>query len=168
MWRRWGFFRQFKLNVIRLARIQSEPDDIGRGMALGLFIGFTPTFGIQVLLAMLFAFLLRQNKIATFVGVWITNPLTASLIYGLEYQVGRMVLGLPPISSDQFSSKLIWTLGMQVGTPLLLGSLILGIPIAIIGYSLTIRFAPGLRQWKIPRWPRSYNFRKNKKNDLSD
>ncbi len=154
MWRRWGFFRQFKLNMIRLARIQSEPDAIARGMALGLFIGFTPTFGVQIILALLFAFLLRQNKIATFIGVWVTNPLTAPFIYGLEYEIGRVLLGYPSIGSPDFSADLSWKMGVQVGEPLLLGCLVLGIPAAIIGYSLTVRFIPSLRQWKIPRWPR--------------
>ena len=155
MWRRWGFFRQFKLNIIRLARIQSGPDAIARGMALGLFIGFTPTFGFQMLLAILFAFLLRQNKIATFVGVWVTNPLTAPLIYGLEYEIGRALLGYPPLMGiSHFNVEFNWSMGVQVGFPLLLGSMVLGIPAAIIGYSLTVRFIPSLRQWRIPRWPR--------------
>ena len=158
MWRRWGFFRQFKLNVIQLARLRSEPDAVGRGMALGLFIGFTPTFGVQTFLAILFALLLRQNKIAAFVGVWVTNPLTAPLIYGLEYKVGRLLLGLPPLGVDSFSGELSWSLGAQVGAPLVLGSVVLGIPIAIIGYSVTVRMVPSLRQWKIPRWPRKRHF----------
>ncbi len=157
MWRRWGFFRQFKLNVIRLARLRSEPDAIGRGMALGLFVGLTPTFGVQMLLALLFAFLLRQNKIAAVIGVWITNPVTAPFIYGLEYQVGRLFLGLSyhPV---QLSHELSWSMGMQIGGPLLLGSLILGVPIALIGYALTVRFVPSLRQVRIPRWPRRRKF----------
>jgi len=155
MWRRWGFFRQFKLNVIKLARIQSEPDAVARGMALGLFIGFTPTFGVQMLLALLFAFLLRQNKIATFVGVWITNPLTAPVIYGLEYRIGRMLLGMPPLKIEHFNWQTACALGTQVGEPLLLGCFVLGVPCSIIGYSLTARLIPSLRQWKIPRWPRN-------------
>ncbi len=162
MWRRWGFSRQFKLNVIRLARLRSDPDEVARGMALGLFIGFSPTFGFQMILALFFAFIFRQNKIAAFVGVWVTNPLTAPLIYGMEYQVGRLLLGLPPLEMANFSCELIRELGAQVGVPLLLGSLVLGIPVAIIGYSLTVRLVPSLRQWKIPRWPRPGKFRKNK------
>ncbi len=154
MWTRWGFFRQFKLNIIRLARLRTEPDAIARGMALGLFIGFSPTFGVQMLLALFFAFLFRQNKIAAFVGVWVTNPITAPVIYGLEYQVGRLLLGLPPLEIEHFSCELIWSLGSKVGVPLLVGSLALGIPVAIIGYSITVRMVPSLQQWKIPRWPR--------------
>ena len=154
MWRRWGFFRQSKLNIIRLARLRSSPDAIGRGIALGLFIGFTPTFGVQILLAILFAFLLRQNKIATFVGVWITNPLTAPLIYGLEYEIGRILLGYPSLGSNQFTHDFSWSMGMHVVAPLMLGCLVLGIPSAIIGYAVTVRLIPSLQQWKIPRWPR--------------
>ena len=45
-------------------------------------------------------------------------------------------------------------LGWQVIAPLCLGSLILGIPVALIGYALTLRFIPTLRRWRIPRWPR--------------
>ncbi len=154
MWRRWGFFRQFKLNMIHLARIRSEPDAVGRGMALGLFIGFTPTFGFQILLAIIFAYLLRQNKVAAFVGVWVTNPLTAPFIYGLEYKIGRYLLGLPPLELHGFDWHLLSALGMQVGKPLLLGCLVLGIPCSIIGYILTVRMVPSLRQWKVSRWPR--------------
>ncbi len=155
MWRRWGFFRQFKLNLIRLIRLRAEPDAVARGMALGLFIGMTPTFGVQMFIALFFAFILRQNKIAAVIGVWNTNPLTAPFIYGLEYEVGRLLLGLPhPAVDIQFSFEALKVLGWQVAAPLCVGGVVLGIPVALIGYALTVRFIPSLKQWRIPRWPR--------------
>ncbi len=155
MWRRWGFFRQFKLNLIRLVRLRAEPDAIARGMALGLFVGMTPTFGIQMFLALFFAFLFRQNKIAALIGVWITNPFTAPFIYGLEYEVGRIFLSMPrPHAPLQFTLEALTELGWQFAAPLSLGSLVLGIPFSLIGYALTLRFIPSLRQCRIPRWPR--------------
>jgi uncharacterized protein (DUF2062 family) len=155
MWRRWGFFRQFKLNLIRLVRIPATPDTIARGMALGLFIGMTPTFGIQMFLALVFALLLRQNKMAAVIGVWCTNPLTAPFIYGLEYEIGRLLLGLPhPRVAIEFSFSTLSGLSWQVMTPLCLGSILLGIPVSLIGYALTVRFVPTMRHWRIPRWPR--------------
>lgn len=155
MWRRFGFLRQFKLNLIRLVRLQGEPDAVGRGMALGLFIGMTPTFGIQMFLALGFAFWLKQNKIAALIGVWSTNPLTAPIIYGMEYEVGRLMMGLSyPNVAIQFSYDALSGLGWQVVAPLCLGSVVLGIPVAIIGYALTVRFVPTLRQWRVPRWPK--------------
>lgn len=156
MWRRLGFFRQFKLNIIRLVRLRVEPDEIARGMALGLFIGMTPTFGIQMFLALIFAVLLRQNKIAALIGVWSTNPITAPIIYGIEYEVGRVLMGLPrPSVAIEFNYEALQELGWLLASPLCLGSLVIGIPVALIGYALTLHFVPVMRQWRIPRWPKS-------------
>lgn len=153
-WQRWGLLRQFKLNMIRVLRLKSDPDAVARGVALGVFIGFTPFFGFHILIAIFLAFILRQNKIAAFAGVWITNPITAPFIYGLEYEVGRMLLGLPPIGFVNLRYDMTWAMALQIGAPLFLGALVLGAPVALIIYSLTVRFLPGLRQYRIPRWPR--------------
>lgn len=153
-WHRFGFFRQFKLNLIRLARIKSSPDAIARGVALGIFIGFTPFFGFHILIALFFAFILRQNKIAAFAGVWITNPLTAPFIYALEYEIGRMLLGMEPVGTAVFSRELTWDIAVHLGLPLMLGSVILGLPLALISYALSLRLLPVLRQYRIPRWPK--------------
>ncbi|SHI42992.1 hypothetical protein SAMN02745165_00017 [Malonomonas rubra DSM 5091] len=154
-WKRFGFFRQFKLNLIRLIRLRVEPDEIARGMALGLFIGMTPTFGVQMFIALFCAMLLRQNKIAALIGVWNTNPLTAPIIYGMEYEVGRLLLGLPrPTTQIEFTYEAMKELGWMLASPLSLGSLVLGIPVAAIGYALTLHFIPVMRQWRVPRWPR--------------
>ncbi|MCF6178283.1 MAG: DUF2062 domain-containing protein [Geopsychrobacter sp.] len=155
MWRRWSFFRQFKLNLIRLMRLQDSPERIARGMALGLFLGMTPTFGIQMILALCVAILLRENKLAAVIGVWVTNPITAPFIYGLEYEIGRFLLGMPhPAMEIQFNYQFFQQFGWQVILPLSLGSLIFGIIAALVGYSITLKFVPVLRQWRIPRWPR--------------
>ncbi len=153
-WQRFGFFRQFKLNLIRLARLKSTPDAIARGMALGVFIGFTPFFGFHILIALSLAFVLRQNKIAAFVGVWVTNPVTAPFIYALEYEIGRMLLGKPVIGIAIFNRELNWDTAVQLGSPLVLGSIVLGLPVALISYALTLRLIPWLRQYRIPRWPK--------------
>ena len=155
MWRRWSFSRQFKLNLIRLLRLQDSPERIARGMALGLFIGMSPTFGVQMGLAFVAAVILSENKLAAIIGVWITNPLTAPFIYGLEYETGRVLLGMPhPAMHIQFNYHFLQLFGWQVILPLSLGSLIFGIAAAVIGYTVTLRFVPVLRLWRIPRWPR--------------
>ncbi len=155
MWRSWSFFRQFKLNLIRLLRLQDSPERIARGMALGLFIGMTPTFGFQMALAFFAAMLLTENKLAALIGVWVTNPITAPFIYGLEYETGRILLGLPRLGIPmEYNFHYLKAFGWQLIFPLSLGSLIFGISSAIIGYSVTLRCVPILRLWRIPRWPR--------------
>ncbi|WP_020676121.1 DUF2062 domain-containing protein [Geopsychrobacter electrodiphilus] len=155
MWRRWSFFRQFKLNLIRLLRLQDSPHRIARGLALGLFLGMTPTFGVQMLLALFAAILLRENKLSAVVGVWVTNPVTAPFIYGLEYETGRILLGLPhPALGMEFNYQFLQKFGWQVITPLCLGSLLFGLASAFIGYGIVIKFIPVMRKWRIKRWPR--------------
>ena len=155
MWRRWSFFRQSKLNLIRLIRLRATPNDIAKGMALGLFIGMTPTFGIQMIIVLALAVMLKENKIAALLGVWVTNPVTAPVIYGLEYEVGRVLLKLPrPDFLIQFDYERLVILGWQVVVPLSLGSLIVGIVVGSVGYAVTLRLIPVVKQWRVPRWPR--------------
>ena len=50
MYRRWPLVRQIKLLVVRFLRLRGAPEEIAKGLALGIFIGLTPTFGFQMLL----------------------------------------------------------------------------------------------------------------------
>lgn len=155
MWQRWSLIRQFKLNLIRLVRLQATPDEIAKGIALGVFIGMTPTFGIQMFIALLLAFLLRENKIAALVGVWITNPVTAPVIYTLEYEIGRLLLGLERSGIPrELSSEALIGLGWDVLWPICVGSVIFGTLCSSLTYALTLRLIPIVKTWRIPRWPR--------------
>ncbi len=155
MWRRFSFVRQFKLNLLRLLRIRKSPDEIAKGLALGVFIGMTPTFGFQMVIAIFFALLLSENKIAAAVGVWITNPLTAPFIYALEYESGRLVMGMGRAHLPaELTFSAFRELGHEVIVPLCLGSLIYGILCAALTYAITLRVIPIVKTWRIPRWPR--------------
>ncbi len=155
MWRRWGFIRQAKLTLVRFCRLKGAPDEIAKGMALGIFIGMTPTFGFQMAIAIFFAFLLSENKLAAAVGVWITNPFTAPFIYALEYESGRVLLGMPRANlPEELTFAAFKTLGWEVMAPLALGSLLYGIVCGILAYAMTLRMIPVVKTWHIPRWPR--------------
>ena len=72
MWRGVGFIRQVKLMVVRFVRLRGLPDEIAKGVALGIFIGMTPTFGFQMPIALFFAYLLRENRLAAILGAEFT------------------------------------------------------------------------------------------------
>jgi len=155
MWKRFGFIRQMKLNFLRFLRLRGAPDEIAKGVALGIFIGMTPTFGFQIFLALFFAWLLKENKLAALVGVWITNPVTAPFIYALEYESGRLLLGLERARLPaEFSFSAFGTLGWEVFLPLAVGSLLYGILCASLAYALTLRMIPVVKTWHVPRWPK--------------
>lgn len=157
MWRLWGMPRQFKLNLIRLVRLRNAPDEIAKGLALGVFIGMTPTFGVQMPLAFLAAMLFCDSKIAAMIGVWVTNPVTAPFIYAMEYEIGRRALGLPhPDVPLHFTWQDLLQVGWEFALPLLVGSLVFGLLCAAITYPLALRFMPLLKNTRIPRWPRAH------------
>ena len=155
MWQRFSFVRQLKLNLLRLLRLRKTPDEIAKGLALGVFIGMTPTFGFQMVLAVFFALLLKENRISALVGVWVTNPLTAPFIYAIEYETGRLLLGMERMRlPNEFSLGAFKHIGFEVLLPLGLGSLIYGILCGSLAYALTLRLIPVIKTMRISRWPR--------------
>ena len=62
---------------------------VAGGLALGLFIAFTPTIPFQMLLCAVGAILLRVNLSVAVAAIWITNPLTAVPIYLAASRLGR-------------------------------------------------------------------------------
>jgi uncharacterized protein (DUF2062 family) len=155
MWRQWSLPRQIKLFYLRFIRLRGAPEEIAEGMALGIFIGMTPTMGAQIILAIFFAAFLKKNKLAAALGVFVTNPVTAPFIYGLEYELGRYLLGwkrlrLPTELSWEAFNHLSW----RVITPLCLGSLIFAVVFGLLAYFLTLQAMPILKRYKVTRWRR--------------
>ena len=155
MWQRWAFMRQAKLNLLRFIRLRGTPDEIARGFALGIFIGMTPTFGLQMVIALVLAMLLRMNRPAAIIGVWVTNPITAPLIYASEYETGRLLLGMERLGlPTEYTYDTLSQLSWDILLPLCLGSFIFAILFGALSYALTLRFIPSLRTLKVPRWPK--------------
>jgi hypothetical protein len=163
MWRGVGFIRQTKLMLVRFVRLRGQPEEIAKGVALGIFIGMTPTFGFQMAIALLFAYLLRENRLAAILGVWVTNPATAPVIYAVEYEMGRLLLGIPRASlPTEFTWSAYADLGWNIIYPLWVGGIIAGIILGSLSYFVTMRMVPIVKNWRVPRWPRRQWHRKFK------
>jgi uncharacterized protein (DUF2062 family) len=72
----------------RFLKIRGTPREIGLGFAIGLFVGMSPTMGFQMAIAVFLAAVFKWNKISAAAAVWITNPVTAPIIYGVTYFIG--------------------------------------------------------------------------------
>ena len=123
--------------------IQGEPRRIAAGFALGLFVGMAPAMGVQMVIAIGAAMACRVNKIAAAGAVWITNPITAPFVYPFTYFVGDKFLHIS--DPDYLPRRLVvdWTdwesvqqVAGEVVWALLVGGIIVGIPLAVIGYFL--------------------------------
>ena len=111
--------------------------EVAAGLAVGLFIGFTPTMGVQILLAAAAAYLLRVNIPAALVGALVTNPFTAPVIYQLEYQLGVWLVGVPePRELEGYGGAL--RNFARHAKPLWAGSLVAGGVNAALSYMLVL------------------------------
>lgn len=126
----------------RFVKIRGQPKEIALGFALGIFIGMTPTMGAQIPIAIFLAAFFKWSKIAATFGVWITNPITAPFIYGVNYTIGAKLMGLEP--AMKLPESLTWGLvkKMLQKAPRVLGALtvggsVIGLPLAVLSYYLS-------------------------------
>ena len=124
----------------RFIRLQASPETLARGVALGLFISTTPTFGIQTVIALFLAALFRVSKLAAVLAVQFTNAITAPFIYAGTYYLGAYLLGQPSQENpfNDFSLTSLFELGPAVFAALGVGGLLAGIVIGTMGYFLVI------------------------------
>ena len=125
----------------RFIRIRGEPREVALGFALGILVGMTPTIGVQTPIAIFIAALLKWSKLSAAIGVWISNPVTAPIIYSVTYITGAKILSLDPVFTMPLSPTWSTLKAMLQKAPqaigaMTVGGVILGIPIAIISYYL--------------------------------
>ena len=77
----------------RLTRLPDPPHRIARGIFAGVFISFTPLFGLHFFASALMAFLMRGNMIAAIFATFFGNPITFPIIAVSSVQLGHWILG---------------------------------------------------------------------------
>lgn len=141
----------FKQIYDQFLKIRGEPHDIALGFALGLLVGMTPFMGFQTIIVLPIAALLKANKISAAAAVWISNPLTAPVLYGITYFIGAKVFGLskigpPPPHLETISLFSLFQKAPHVLNMMIVGGVVLGIPLAIAGYFFAYKAVTKYRQ----------------------
>lgn len=118
------------------------------GMALGVFVGVTPTIPLHTALIILLAIIFKQNISAAYLGSWVvSNPVTIPILYYSQYELGVYLLGIPPekfVLAD-YSASSILGLGMQIISPMLFGGLVMAPFFAVPAYFATRRIVKIIR-----------------------
>ncbi len=83
--------RRLRLIYLQILRIDDPPERIARGAAIGVMMGILPTFGLGIILSIIFAFIFRANKAAAVLGSLIMNPVTSTFFWTLSALVGSVV-----------------------------------------------------------------------------
>ena len=83
----------FRLIRRKMVRDPLPPEDVAAGWALGMFVGCSVPFGLQLIVSVPLAMMIRVSKVGATVGTLITNPLTIWIIYPAQTMAMGWLLG---------------------------------------------------------------------------
>lgn len=145
--------------LLRLLKgFRGSPHAIAGGFSLGLFLALTPTVGIQIILAVFLATLLKVSRPASLIAVMVTNPVTVPPVFTFNYWVGSFFLAGPSVKevyqhflriAAEIAKLNFWevgelikafsTTGREMLLPLIIGSLLVATLAGLISYVILMR-----------------------------
>ena len=147
---------------------KGSPGERARGLAAGVFCGCFPFFGLQMMLSVGLASLVRGNRLLAAAGTLVSNPLTYVPLYWFNYTLGSWVLG--PASGttalEGVNRSNLWNQGWEFSQRILLGSALVGAVLALLMGLLA--FALYGRNSTPVSWSRSGRYRSRRPSNGSD
>lgn len=93
LWPRGGWARAFHYIKHRMRRLPDSPERIARGIWAGVFVTFSPLFGLHFVVAVFLAKLMKGNMLASLMATFVGNPLTFVFIALSSLKTGHWILG---------------------------------------------------------------------------
>ena len=136
---RTGWKRAFEYYSHRMKRLPDSPTRIAIGFACGVYVSFTPFFGMHFVVAAALAWMLRGNLFASMIGTFIGNPVTFPFIATACLEIGSLVFG--DLIVEDLSDMGFWEIVAVFAThihelvlPYFVGGLAPGIILAIASF----------------------------------
>ncbi len=132
----------------QLQRLPGNPRKLALAVALGVFIGITPTVPFHFALALSLSTLLGLSRLAAALGTLVSNPLTLVPTYYACFKIGQLLLfhGESLSFPETLNLMELLKLGWKVNLALQVGGVILALPFTVAGYFLTLRVIQRYRQ----------------------
>jgi len=146
-----GFLKKYNLRelVRRVKKLEGNPHYIAMGMAIGVFVGITPTMPFHTVIAVALALILRGSIAAAAIGVWFGNQISAPFFYLGSYKIGIFIFCHPAPFDVKYESVLeLIKLGTDVTIAMIVGGIILGILPGIAAYFITRNIITRIRSRK--------------------
>lgn len=110
-----------------------SPNRVAAGWALGMFVGCSIPFGLQLIISVPLAIMMRVSKVGATVGTLITNPVTIFFIYPAQTYVMNLILFDGSLSFDRLMGlEWTWETVRKLGTEAMASFFIGGFVLAII------------------------------------
>jgi hypothetical protein len=139
----------FRSLLKQVLHLQESPQRTALAFAIGVFIGFSPVYGLHTVMVLLCAWALGLNLLALMVGAYLNNPWTMVPILGATYWVGALLLGRsdsPSFDWHDLSFGAIYEQIMPYAMPFFLGGFVLSFFAATLAYPLAYYFVARYRQ----------------------
>lgn len=150
-----NFNRINKYYYLRFKRLRGDPKILAGGVAVGVFVGLTPTIPLHTLMVIAFTIITRTSTIAGIISsLAVCNPLTYFPIYYFSASLGNFItpyelnlqsldavfVQLTDSGSILDSLTLIGTLGYETIIVMVTGGLILALPFTFASFYLALYF----------------------------
>lgn len=114
------------------------PEDIAAGWALGMFIGCSVPFGLQLLISIPLAMMMRVSKLGATLATFITNPVTIFVIYPAQtFIVNKILFGGSLTFSKLMNMEWTWVSVRRLGAEAMVSFFLGGFLFAIIMTPIT-------------------------------
>ena len=115
------------------------PEDVAAGWALGMFVGCAVPFGLQLVVSVPLALMMRVSKVGATLGTLLTNPVTIWFIYPAQtWLVNKALFGgslsLTNLMEVEWTWEAVRKLGAEAMASFFLGGLFLAIVLTPLTY----------------------------------
>ena len=135
----------WRLLKAKVVRDPLSPEAVAAGWALGMFVGCAVPFGLQLIVSVPLAIVMRVSNVGATLGTFITNPVTIFFIYPAQtYVVNRLLFGGSLSYSRLVNMEWTWQAVKQLGVEAVASFFIGGILLAAILTPITYFVVRGL------------------------
>lgn len=129
-------YRAYRYVYLKLVRKNDSPERVGRGAALGIFVGVFPTLWFGPVLSVAAAGLLGANRAAALLGNVASGPLTP-ITWTLAVLVGNQLVREEwRIARELLETADRATITQRFFTTFLVGNVAVSAALAVAGYAL--------------------------------
>ena len=135
----------------KILKEKLPPEDIAGGWALGMFIGCAVPFGMQLVIAIPLAMMMRVSKLGATLGTFITNPVSIFFIYPAQtFVMNKILFGgtltYTKLAETEWSWSAVRSLGAEIMASFFLGGIVLAAVLAPVTYLVVKRFVVSHRR----------------------